>query len=63
MKDAILLAKRLHLRMLYLSVFKTNFPGLKLYRNYGFVENRKVRGGCRTDTYMKYSCPEGFNRP
>jgi len=44
MENAILLAKRLHLRLLYLSVFETNPAGIKLYRKFGFTEHGKFPG-------------------
>lgn len=44
MENAILLAKRLHLRLLYLSVFETNPAGIKLYKKFGFTEHGKFPG-------------------
>ena len=38
MKELLLLAKRLHARMLTLEVFENNFPAIKLYEKYGFVK-------------------------
>ena len=44
MENALLLGKRLHLRMLYLSVFDTNIAGIKLYKKFGFIEHGKFPG-------------------
>ena len=42
MEKAILLAKRIHLRNLFLTVFENNEPALKLYKKFGFKEHGKV---------------------
>ena len=44
MENALLVGKRLHLRMLYLSVFDTNIAGIKLYKKFGFVEHGRFPG-------------------
>ena len=44
MENALILSKRLHLRMLYLSVFDTNVPGIKLYKKFGFMEHGRFPG-------------------
>lgn len=44
MQNAILLAKRLHLRMLHLSVFENNAPGIALYKKFEFFECGKLLG-------------------
>jgi len=38
MRKLLLLAKRLHARLLTLEVFENNLPALKLYEKYGFVK-------------------------
>jgi len=38
MEEILLLAKRLHARMVILEVFENNIPALKLYEKYGFVK-------------------------
>jgi len=44
LENAILLAKRLHYRLLFLSVFDTNIAGVKLYEKFGFKEHGRVPG-------------------
>ncbi|MHA1665348.1 MAG: GNAT family N-acetyltransferase, partial [Candidatus Njordarchaeales archaeon] len=44
MEKAILLAKRLHLRLLSLSVFNVNPAGIRLYKKFGFVEHGRYPG-------------------
>ena len=44
MQNVVILAKRLHLRVLFLSVFNTNKAGISLYKKFGFEEHDRLLG-------------------